>query len=106
MYYKNIKVLCVIKDDQVLTRVVKQDPINSNHFQQYEFWGPLKISSVNTPELRFSENVLFLRGDQHHADHRPHERYLDEEEIDKIKSAIEEANRYYHENISIQNSNS
>lgn len=105
MHYKNIKVLCVIKDDEILTRVVKQDPINSIHFQQYEFWGPLKISSVNTPELRICENVLFLRGDQRHANHRVDKKHYYKADIDKIKSVIQQANRYYHENISIQNPN-
>ena len=105
--FKNIKVLCVIKDDQVLTRVVRQDPvIYPDHYQYTEHWGPLKIKSVNTPELRSSENILFLRGDQRHADHRIDNSYYEYDDIDNLKSMIQEVNNYYHENISIQNPNS
>ena len=70
MNYKNLKVLCVIKDNGVYTRVVRQD--ESDRFTN-EF-GEMSVSSMNTPELRMNsdEKILFVRGDQSFADHQPH----------------------------------
>ena len=70
MNYKNLKVLCVIKDNGVYTRVVRQD-------ESYRFtneFGEMSVSSMNTPELRMNsdEKILFVRGDQSFADHQPH----------------------------------
>jgi hypothetical protein len=70
MDYKNLKVLCVIKDNDVYTRVVRQD-------ESYRFineFGEMSLSSMNTPELRmnYDEKILFIRGDQPYADHEPH----------------------------------
>jgi len=70
MDYKNLKVLCVIKDSDVYTRVVRQD-------ESYRFtneFGEMSLSSMNTPELRmnYDEKILFIRGDQVYADHEPH----------------------------------
>jgi len=70
MDYKNLKVLCVIKDNDVYTRVVRQD-------ESYRFineFGEMSLSSMNTPELRmnYDEKILFIRGDQEYAHHAPH----------------------------------
>jgi hypothetical protein len=100
MIYKNLKVLCVVRDDIMYTRIVRQDPVV---WYAVEHWGPLKIHSINTPELRVDENTLFVRGDQtsyHHELTRIGYR------IDETKAFLEEANKYYHEQLSIQNPNS
>ncbi len=70
MDYKNLKVLCVIKDNDVYTRVVRQD--ESDRFIN-EF-GEMSVSSMNTPELRMNsdEKILFVRGDHPYAHHAPH----------------------------------
>lgn len=70
MNYKNLKVLCVIKDNDVYTRVVRQD--ESDRFIN-EF-GEMSLSSMNTPELRMNsdEKILFVRGDHPYAHHAPH----------------------------------
>ena len=70
MNYKNLKVLCVIKDNGVYTRVVRQD-------ESYRFtneFGEMSVSSMNTPELRMNsdEKILFVRGDQQHSHHETH----------------------------------
>ena len=70
MNYKNLKVLCVIKNADVYTRVVRQD-------ESYRFineFGEMSLSSMNTPELRmnYDEKILFIRGDQEYAHHETH----------------------------------
>lgn len=100
MIYKNLKVLCVVRDDIMYTRIVRQDPAV---WYASEHWGPLKIQSINTPELRMTENTLFVRGDQS-SSHHTKDRSWDC--IDETKALINEANKYYHEQLSIQNPNS
>jgi hypothetical protein len=100
MIYKNLKVLCVVRDDIMYTRVVRQDPAI---WYGIDHWGPLKIHSINTPELRFHENTLFVRGDQISQHHEPTQTgYC----IEETKALLEQANEYYHEQLSIQNPSS
>jgi len=82
------------------TRIVRQDPVI---WYAVEHWGPLKINSVNNPELRFDENTLFVRGDQ---SSQHHELTRITYHIDATKALLEQANQCYHEKLSIQNPSS
>lgn len=103
MNFKNLKVLCVIKEDRIYTRVVRQDSVG---FDSVENWGPMDIKSVNAPELRYVENTLFVRGNYSDSHHKRHTTWSNPQEIADIKSTLQEVNNYYHGNISIQNPNS
>ena len=100
---KTIKVLCVVKDNHLLTRVVRQDMSCSR--QELGVLGSLEIKMVNSPEFRPFENTLFLRGNEFRANHNVDTSYLTTFDMIKAVTLIKKANDEYHEKISVQNSN-
>lgn len=97
---KTIKVLCVVKDNHLLTRVVRQD-MSYEHRQELGVLGSLEIKMVNTPEFRPFENSLFLRGNEVRAHHRIDTCHLDIFDMIKAVTLINKANDEYHEKISL-----
>ena len=101
---KTVKVLCVVKDNHLLTRVVRQD-MSFDHRQELGVLGSLEIKMVNSPEFRPFENALFLRGNEFRANHNVDTSYLTTFDMIKAVTLINKANDEYHEKISVQNSN-
>lgn len=101
MRIKNLKVLCVVKQGDIYTRVVRQDLIE--YFN--EDFGSMKVSSVNTPELRMREKTLFVRGDQSHSHHEPHKLYGCENDISETIDLLSELNDKLKKYVPLQNSN-
>ena len=110
---KTVKVLCVVKDNHLLTRVVRQDMSFNhrqelgvfNHRQELGVLGSLEIKMVNSPEFRPFENALFLRGNEFRAHHNVDSSYLSTFDMIKAVTLLKKANDEYHEKISVQNSN-
>jgi hypothetical protein len=100
---KTVKVLCVVKDNRLLTRVVRQDVSCSR--QELGVLGSLEIKMVNSPEFRPFENTLFLRGIEFSCHHKVDISYLTTFDMIKAVTLIKKANDEYHEKISVQNSN-
>ena len=96
---KTIKVLCVVKDNHLLTRVVRQDMSCSR--QELGVLGSLEIKMVNSPEFRPFENTLFLRGNEFRANHNVDTSYLTTFDMIKAVTLINKANDEYHEKISL-----
>lgn len=88
MRIKNLKVLCVVKQGDIYTRVVRQDAIE---FFSEDF-GSMTLASANTPELRMREKILFVRGDQPHSHHEPHKLYGCENDISETIDLLNELN--------------
>ena len=95
-YLKELKVLCVLKDRQILTRVVRQP---SGKLR--ETIGQLTLKCVSCPELRVYENDLFLRGDTVSKDHKPDVCHVTVDEKESIVKKLREVNNIYHGKISI-----
>lgn len=96
---KTVKVLCVVKDNHLLTRVVRQDMSCSR--QELGVLGSLEIRMVNTPEFRPFENTLFLRGNEVRAHHKIDTCHLNIFDMIKAVTLINKANDEYHEKISL-----
>jgi hypothetical protein len=92
--FVNLRVLCVIRRDQILTRVIRQNV--EREFGREEY-GLFRIESCNSPELRLSEGVLFVRGNHLSEDHRVHRTYKTEHEIEAFKRMAKRVNEDYHE---------
>ena len=101
---KTVKVLCVVKDNHLLTRVVRQD-MSYEHRKELGVLGSLEIKMVNNPEFRPFENTLFLRGNKFRDHHNVDTSYLTTFDMIKAVTLINKANDEYHEKISVQNSN-
>jgi hypothetical protein len=95
-YLKELKVLCVLKDRQILTRVVKQP---SGKMRQRI--GDITLKCVSCPELRVYENDLFLRGDTATKDHTPDVCHVSVAEKESIVKKLLEVNTIYHGKISL-----
>jgi hypothetical protein len=96
---KTVKVLCVVKDNHLLTRVVRQDM--SYQRQELGVLGSLEIKIVNSPELRSQENTLFLRGDQFESNHKVDTSFLTMFDMAKALTLLKNANKEYHEKVSV-----
>lgn len=88
MIIKNLKVLCVVKQGDIYTRVVRQDAIEDFS----EDFGSMTVASANTPELRMSDQTLFVRGDHIYSHHIPHRLYSSGEKTDNAIYYLNELN--------------